>query len=139
MDIAQTRRCDLAMHRPNLDVSYRFDDIVREGTPMGRRRRSKAPESRVDEAWVIFRLSTTPISTTQDGDFHCVALMDMASGFLIGMQMVPLWTKDELGAAAPALLNVRGPRSRGDRPRHAGKRALRDGRRARRSDGNDGG
>ena len=72
---------------------------------MRKRRRSKAPESRVDEAWVIFRLSTTPISTTQDGDFHCVALMDMASGFLIGMQMVPLWTKDELGAAAPALLN----------------------------------
>lgn len=71
---------------------------------MSQRRRSKAPESRVDEAWVIFRLSTTPISTFEDGDFHCIALMDMASGFLIGMQMVPLGTKDELGAAVAELL-----------------------------------
>jgi len=71
---------------------------------MSQRRRSKAPESRVDEAWVIFRLSTAPISTFEDGDFHCIALMDMASGFLIGMQMVPLGTKDELGAAVAELL-----------------------------------
>jgi hypothetical protein len=78
---------------------------------MSKRRRSKAPQSRVDDAWVIFRLSTAPISTAQDGDFHCVALMDMASGFLIGMQMVPLGTEDELGAAAPALL--KDARSRG--------------------------
>jgi len=76
---------------------------MREDAPMSKRRRSKAPQSRVVDAWVIFRLSTTPISTAQDGDFHCAALMDIPSGFLIGIQMVPLGTEDELGAAADSL------------------------------------
>lgn len=78
---------------------------------MSKRRRQKQPESRVDEAWVIFRLSTAPIITDRDGDFHCIALMNMTSGFLIGMQMVPLGTADELGAAVADLLA--GARERG--------------------------
>ena len=38
MDIAQTRRCVLSMHRPNLDVSYRFDGKMRAGLPLPHRR-----------------------------------------------------------------------------------------------------
>lgn len=78
--------------------------VLPEGPLMSRRRRKNQQEPRIDEAWVIFRLSTAPVITERDGDFHCVALMDMASGFLIGMQMVPLGTADELGAAVAELL-----------------------------------
>jgi hypothetical protein len=78
---------------------------------MSKRRKKSRPDTRVDEAWVIFRLSTAPIITERDGDFHCIALMDLASGFLIGMHMVPLGTEDELGAAVDELL--KGARSRG--------------------------
>jgi len=71
---------------------------------MSKRGRKSQQGSRVDEAWVIFRLSTVPIVTERDGDYHCIALMDMTSSFLVGMQMVPLGSADELGAAVATLL-----------------------------------
>jgi hypothetical protein len=49
-------------------------------------------------------VSTVPIVTERDGDYHCIALMDMTSSFLVGMQMVPLGSADELGAAVATLL-----------------------------------
>lgn len=78
---------------------------------MSKRRKKNQQDTRVDEAWVIFRLSTAPIVTERDGDFHCIALMDLGSGALLGMQMVPLGTVDELGAAVGELLG--GTRDRG--------------------------
>lgn len=48
IDSAHPTGCDLGMHRPNLDVSYRFDDKTREGPAMRKRRRRKKPEARVD-------------------------------------------------------------------------------------------
>ena len=71
---------------------------------MSKRRNKSQQDTRVDEAWVIFRLSTAPIITEREGDFHCIALMDLGSGALLGMQMVPLGTVDELGAAVGELL-----------------------------------
>lgn len=42
----------------------------------------------VNEAWVVFQLNDSPIRTEQDGNFNCVALMDAASGFILGMAFV---------------------------------------------------
>lgn len=52
----------------------------------------------VNEAWILFRLNGPPIHTEEDGDFNCVALMDAASCFILGMEMAPL-SQDELTAA----------------------------------------
>lgn len=42
-----------------------------------------------NEAWILFRLNGTPISTEVDGDYHAMAIMDVASGMIFGMEMVP--------------------------------------------------
>ena len=44
----------------------------------------------INQAWIGFRLSTAPIHTGRDGDFHCVALMDAASGYILGSELVTL-------------------------------------------------
>ena len=42
----------------------------------------------VNEAWVAFQLNDSPIRTEQDGTFNCIALMDAASGFILGTAFV---------------------------------------------------
>ncbi len=42
----------------------------------------------VNEAWIVFKLNNAPISTTADGDFNVVALMDAASCFLLGTEFI---------------------------------------------------
>ena len=37
----------------------------------------------VNQAWLVFRLTEAPITTDLEGDFHCVALMDAASCFIL--------------------------------------------------------
>lgn len=71
---------------------------------MVQRPRTDSQATDADEAWVIFRLSSTPIRMEEDGDLHCVALMDVATGFLLGIEMVPVEVTDTLGSAAPSLL-----------------------------------
>jgi hypothetical protein len=44
----------------------------------------------VNEAWILFRLNGAPIRTEQDGDFNCLALMDAASCFILGSEMIPV-------------------------------------------------
>lgn len=44
----------------------------------------------VNEAWIAFRLNGAPIRTERDGDFHCLALMDAASCFILCMEMVSM-------------------------------------------------
>ena len=41
-----------------------------------------------DEAWIAFRLNAAPLQTESDGDFHCIALLDGASGRILAMEMV---------------------------------------------------
>jgi hypothetical protein len=65
-----------------------------------------AQELCADEAWVLFRLSTAPIRTEVDGDLHCIALMDVATGILLGIEMVPCELQDPIGSAAQALLEA---------------------------------
>lgn len=47
----------------------------------------------VNEAWIAFQLNDAPIRTERDGSFNCIAIMDAASCFILGMVMVPM---DEL-------------------------------------------
>lgn len=41
----------------------------------------------VNDAWIAFRLNDAPIITERDGDFDCIALMDAASCYSVGMEM----------------------------------------------------
>lgn len=43
----------------------------------------------INEAWVAFRLSDSPIRTDRDGDFECFALMDAASCYMLALELVP--------------------------------------------------
>ena len=41
----------------------------------------------VNDVWIAFRLNDAPIVTERDGDFDCLALMDAASCYIVGMDM----------------------------------------------------
>jgi hypothetical protein len=55
----------------------------------------------VNEAWIAFRLNSVPIRTERDGDFNCIALMDAASCFILGSELIPV------SAAEPARAEFR--------------------------------
>jgi len=55
----------------------------------------------VNEAWLAFKLNEAPICTELDGDFNCIALMDAASGFILGSAFAPA------GVAEPSTMAVR--------------------------------
>jgi hypothetical protein len=55
----------------------------------------------VNEAWIAFRLNSAPIETEEDGDFNCIALMDAASCFIFGTELIPLSSEE------PAQLQIR--------------------------------
>ena len=42
----------------------------------------------VNEAWIAFKLNDAPISTEEDGDFNVLALMDVASCYILGTEFV---------------------------------------------------
>jgi len=44
----------------------------------------------IKEAWVAFKLNTSPIFTKADGNFNVFSLMDVASGFILSMAFVPV-------------------------------------------------
>lgn len=41
----------------------------------------------VNDAWIGFRLNDAAVVTEHDGDFDCLALMDAASCYIVGMEM----------------------------------------------------
>lgn len=43
-----------------------------------------------NEAWVLFQLNTAPVRTEADGDFNAVAIMEIVSGTIFGMELVPV-------------------------------------------------
>jgi hypothetical protein len=43
----------------------------------------------VNEAWIVFQLNDVPIDTESEGSFNCICLMDAASCFLLGTELVP--------------------------------------------------
>lgn len=42
----------------------------------------------VNEAWIVFRLNGAPIETEQGGDFNVTCLMDAASCYILGSELV---------------------------------------------------
>ena len=42
---------------------------------------------KVNDAWIAFRLNGAAIVTERDGNFDCIALMDAASCYILGMEM----------------------------------------------------
>jgi len=52
----------------------------------------------VNEAWIAFKLNDAPISTEEDGDFNVLALMDVASCYILGTEFV------STGSAEPSEL-----------------------------------
>ena len=48
----------------------------------------------VNEAWIAFRLNRVPIETEVDGDLNCIALMDAASCYLLGMELISISAED---------------------------------------------
>ncbi len=42
----------------------------------------------VNEAWIVFKLNDAPVATEKDGDFNVFALMDAASCFILGMELL---------------------------------------------------
>ena len=58
----------------------------------------------VNEAWVAFRINREPIRTESEGDFNCFALMDAASCFLFGSELVPVTAKEPTKAQIRRLL-----------------------------------
>ena len=42
----------------------------------------------VNEAWIAFQLNRVPILTEQDGPLNCLALMDAASCYILGSELV---------------------------------------------------
>lgn len=61
-------------------------------------------QSQVNEAWLVFRLNEAPIQTERDGDFHCVALMDAASCFILANVFAPIEASEPSVTAVRKLL-----------------------------------
>lgn len=41
-----------------------------------------------NEAWLIFQLNEAPVMTEADGDFNAMAIMEVATGMIIGTELV---------------------------------------------------
>ena len=41
-----------------------------------------------NEAWLLFQLNEAPVMTEADGDFNAVAIMEVVSGMIFGMELV---------------------------------------------------
>ena len=54
-----------------------------------------------NEAWLLFRLTEAPLRTERDGDFNVFALLDVATGLILGMEFV------EASASEPSELQSR--------------------------------
>lgn len=44
----------------------------------------------VNEAWIVFQLNDIPVFTEAEGNFNLIALMDAASGYILGTELVPV-------------------------------------------------
>jgi hypothetical protein len=48
----------------------------------------KPEQFAVNEAWIAFQLNREPLQTKQDGPLNCIALMDAASCFILGTEII---------------------------------------------------
>ena len=61
----------------------------------------------VNEAWIACKLNDAPISTEADGDFNALALMDVASCYLLGTEFVPTSSADPSELESKRLIRSR--------------------------------
>lgn len=43
-----------------------------------------------NEAWLLFQLNEAPVMTEADGDFNALAIMEVATGMILGFELVQL-------------------------------------------------
>jgi hypothetical protein len=60
----------------------------------------------VNEAWVAFQLNDAPIQTERDGAFDCLALMDAASCFILGSELLPVESARPIDVEVQRLLQT---------------------------------
>jgi hypothetical protein len=73
---------------------------------------------KVNEAWIAFRLNDEPIVTATDGLFHCFALMDAASCYMLGTELYPV------AMAEPSMLGCKRLLKAGESHKHQLPRTL---------------
>lgn len=80
-----------------------------------------------NEAWLLFQLNDAPMQTESDGDFNAMAIMEVATGMILGMELVRVagpeiseFQSTKLLAAAEAQVGSRPQRLFIDAEREAG-------------------
>ena len=58
-----------------------------------------------NEAWILFQLNEDPVQTISDGDVIVLAIMDVASGLIHGMEFLPSGTEQLSEFESKTLLN----------------------------------
>lgn len=43
-----------------------------------------------NEAWLLFQLNRVPVRTERDGEFNAMAIMEVATGMIFGIQLVQI-------------------------------------------------
>lgn len=60
----------------------------------------------VNEAWIVFKLNDAPMQIRDDGDFNVIALMDAASCYIFGSEIIPVRSKELPEVSARRLLSA---------------------------------
>ncbi len=69
-----------------------------------------------NEAWLLFRLNDAPVRTESDGDFNVMAIMDVGTGLILGMEFVGV-LEEELSEFESRKLLASAESEAGGRPR----------------------
>ena len=59
-----------------------------------------------NEAWVFFKLNHVPVSTEQEGEFDVFAVMDAASLYILGTELVPVGSLSDAESQVQSLLEA---------------------------------
>jgi hypothetical protein len=68
-----------------------------------------------NEAWLLFWLNDAPVRTESDGDFNVMAIMDVGTGLILGMEFVGV-LKEELSELESRKLLASAESKAGSRP-----------------------
>ncbi|WP_132972465.1 DUF6930 domain-containing protein [Thiogranum longum] len=68
-----------------------------------------------NEAWLLLQLNDVPVQTTQDGDFNALAIMELSTGMIFGMEMVRV-TESEMSEFQSRKLLAAAEAQAGSRP-----------------------
>jgi hypothetical protein len=66
----------------------------------------ESDQFQVNETWIVLQLNEIPISTETNGDFNLIALMDAASCYILGTELVPVDSAEPSQLESKRLLNA---------------------------------